>query len=186
MSQKKTIILVDIANIEHSLLNQKGSNIKDWKELMTAVCEEITGNQEFDAVVYMPISQPPQRWEHRKKTWLEGRGYLVIQKNKTMKSSTAYKADIDVELCVGFFRALEKEYEHIILFSGDGDFLPLFKLAADRNVKFSVASVPATTDSQLWKSAKSTGGKVFDIDDDSPGIEKQERQARSSKQPVHS
>ena len=182
MSQK-IIILADMANIEVSLYKQKKLQIKNWQALMTEACRELTGTEKFDAVMYMPVSQPPRDWEHKKKKWLEGKNFLVIQKNKVMKSAESYKANIDIELSIGLFKALEKQYDHIILFSGDGDFIPLFKFAEERGVQLSVASVADTADARLWKSAKQTRGKVFDIDGDSPGIEKKQY-ARSSKQPV--
>jgi uncharacterized LabA/DUF88 family protein len=76
--------------------------------------------------------------------WLDYNGFTIITKSAKEYTDHAsgrkrIKGDMDVNITVDALRAADW-LDHIILFSGDGDFCPLIKAIQDKGVRVSVVS----------------------------------------------
>ena len=79
--------------------------------------------------------------------WLEYNGYSVVSKpSKEFSDSEGrkrYKGSMDIEMAIHALR-LAQHVEHIVIFSGNGDFTPLVAALQDMGVRVSVASTLKT------------------------------------------
>ena len=76
--------------------------------------------------------------------WLDYNGFTIITKSAkeytdTVSGRKRVKGDMDVNITVDALQAAEW-LDHIILFSGDGDFSPLIKAIQRKGVRVSVVS----------------------------------------------
>src|SRR5262249_44238445 len=75
--------------------------------------------------------------------WLDYNGYTLVTKAAREYTDAAgrrrFKGDMDVEIAVDMLEA-GRFCDHAVLFSGDGDFLPVIEALARKGVRTSVVS----------------------------------------------
>ena len=89
--------------------------------------------------------------------WLDYNGYVVIQKpTKNFINAetgvTKIKGDMDVEIVVDMME-LSRRVDHIMLYSGDGDFVPAIRSVQKNGVFVSVVSAMSVAADELRRAA---------------------------------
>lgn len=136
----RTALFIDAANLAATTLamhfHMDFQKLKEWVEAnhelvsatyYTAVDTDENGNKNLQRLI-----------DH-----LEYNGYRVIQKPTkrflSRDGQRVIKGNMDVEICVDVLRMASK-VEHIMLFSGDGDFRYLLSAVQDIGCKVTVVS----------------------------------------------
>lgn len=73
---------------------------------------------------------------------------FVVRDDETGEETKITKANVDVEMTVDIIR-MSSRLDHVILFSGDGDFIPLVKAVQEMGVRVSCVSTQGMISSDL-------------------------------------
>ncbi len=79
------------------------------------------------------------------------------------------KANLDIEIVVDMFNTVD-QYNHVILFSGDGDFERAIELLRSKNTHITVVS----TEGMIARELRNATDRYIDLNDIRPQIEKVE------------
>ncbi len=80
------------------------------------------------------------------------------------------KANLDIEIVIDMFNTVE-QYDHVILFSGDGDFERAIELLRSKNTHITVIS----TEGMIARELRNATDRYIDLNDIRPEIEKVDR-----------
>ena len=98
--------------------------------------------------------------------WLDYNGYCVVTKpTKEFVDSTGrrkIKGNMDIELCIGALELADK-VDHIVLFSGDGDFRSLVEALQRKGVRVSVVSTISTQPPMVADELRRQADEFIDI-----------------------
>ncbi len=132
---EKTGVFIDAANNYHAFST---AGIKlDYEALLNAFqdkCQLITIRY------YSGVSDDP-KYKSIKSTidWLSYNGYVTVTKPVKVMEGGIVKANMDVEIAVDVMAAYPK-LNHVVLFTGDGDFVYLIQTIQKLGVKVSIVS----------------------------------------------
>ena len=142
-------VFVDAANIELAC-DRLRARI-NWKKLL----DYLTDNRQLiRAIAYSPVHDDPgvsletQRFAE---PFLD-KGFRVVTKPLKRFADGSIKANVDVEMTLDIIEMLDR-LDVVVLVSGDGDFQRLVEVVQARGVRVEVASVGASTASQLRNAA---------------------------------
>lgn len=136
----KTIAMIDGANTYGALRSLDFE--MDYKKLLGFL------NEKFDLLrinYYTAVHSDEDNHAVIKPLidWLSYNGYNVIQKPTTSFSdghgNTKIKGDMDIDIVVDMFLVADR-IDHIILFSGDSDFIPAIRALQNMGIKVTVIS----------------------------------------------
>lgn len=100
--------------------------------------------------------------------WLDYNGYTMITKpTKEFTDGSGrrkVKGNMDIELCVDAMR-LSDELDHIVLFSGDGDFRSLVQALQERGKRVSVVSTLDTQPAMIADELRRQADQFVDLAD---------------------
>ena len=120
--------------------------------------------------------------------WLDYNGYTVVTKPvKEFTDSTGrrkVKGNMDIELAVDAME-LANHVDHIVLFSGDGDFSPLVKAIQRKGVRVTVVSTISTQPPMVADELRRQADTFLDLTELMPRIGRDpgERSARMQNAP---
>ena len=122
--------------------------------------------------------------------WLDYNGYTMVTK-PTKEFTDALgrrkiKGNMDIELAVDAME-LAGRIDHMVLFSGDGDFRPLVEAVQRRGVRVSVVSTTSTQPPMIADELRRQADQFIDIVELQPKISRDptERAARETREPRH-
>lgn len=141
--REKIALFIDGANL-YAATKSLGFDI-DYRRLLTHFQEK---GYLLRAYYYTALAEDQEYSSIRPLIdWLDYNGYTVVTKpTKEFVDHTGrrkIKGNMDIELAVDVMEMAEA-VDHIVLFSGDGDFRPLVEAAQRRGRKVSVVSTLAT------------------------------------------
>ncbi len=140
---EKTVLFIDGANL-YSAARSLNFDI-DYKRLL----EEFRGRGRLLRAYYYTALIEDQEYSPIRPLvdWLDYNGYTMVTKpTKEYTDSTGrrkIKGNMDIEIAVDIMQ-MAKHCDHIILFSGDGDFRRLVEAAQHKGVRVSVVSTVRT------------------------------------------
>tara|TARA_B100000745_G_scaffold288410_1_gene225808 strand:+ start:362 stop:916 length:555 start_codon:yes stop_codon:yes gene_type:complete len=138
----------------------------DWK-LLHEHAEQMAGNRcrlsYFAALPPKDVENPVRRLTD----WLAFNGYTThikeTQNYTDNDGNTRFKGDVDVDVAIHMLEiAYNRGVDHIILFSGDGDYVPAIEAVKRRGIKVTAVSSKAMMSEKLRRAADNT---VFINDD---------------------
>jgi uncharacterized LabA/DUF88 family protein len=140
---EKTALFIDGANL-YATTKNLGFDI-DYKRLLKEF--QSRGNV-LRAFYYTALVEDQEYSSIRPLLdWLDYNGYTVVTKPaKEFTDSTGrrkIKGNMDIELAVDVME-LAEHLDHVVLFSGDGDFRPLVESVQRKGVRVTVVSTVAT------------------------------------------
>lgn len=118
--------------------------------------------------------------------WLDYNGYAVVTKpTKEFTDSQGrrkIKGNLDIELAIDALEIAEK-IDHMVLFSGDGDFTPLVSAMQRRGVRVTVVSTVTTQPAMIADDLRRKADHFLDLADLSAkiGRDPSERAAREAR-----
>ena len=112
--------------------------------------------------------------------WLDYNGYTLVTK-PTKEFSDAMgnrkiKGNMDVEIAVDMM-AMARRIDHVVLFSGDGDFRRLVEAVQREGVRVSVASTLRTSPPMVADELRRQADTFIDLQDLAPQIQREPRPA---------
>lgn len=140
---EKTVLFIDGANL-YSAARSLNFDI-DYKRLL----EEFRGRGRLLRAFYYTALIEDQEYSPIRPLvdWLDYNGYTMVTKpTKEYTDSTGrrkIKGNMDIEIAVDIMQ-MAKHCDHIILFSGDGDFRRLVEAAQHKGARVSVVSTVRT------------------------------------------
>ncbi len=112
--------------------------------------------------------------------WLEYNGYTLVTKpTKEFFDATGrrtIKGNMDVEIAVDMM-AIAGRIDHVVLFSGDGDFRRLVEAVQREGVRVSVASTLRTSPPMVADELRRQADTFIDLQDLAPRIQREPRPA---------
>lgn len=143
-----TALFIDGANL-HATTAALGIEI-DFRRLLS---EFESGGRVLRAFYYTLVTEDPKSSPVRPLTdWLDYNGYTVILKQAKEfldeGGRRRTKGTVSVELAVNAMQ-LAKRIDHMVLFSGDGDFRPLVRAMQRCGVRVTVVSTVSSEPSML-------------------------------------
>lgn len=110
--------------------------------------------------------------------WLDYNGYHVISKPAKevtdREGRRRVKGNMDIEIAVDMLRMAD-HLDHMILFSGDGDFRALVEAVQDKGVKVTVVSTRNTQRPMLGEDLRRQADAVIDLTDIEDAIGRRSR-----------
>ena len=180
-NSEKTAVFIDGANL-YATTKGLGFDI-DYKKLLKEF--QSRGNL-LRAFYYTALIEDQEYSSIRPLLdWLDYNGYTVITKPaKEFTDSTGrrkVKGNMDIELAVDAME-LAAHVDHIVLFSGDGDFRPLVESIQRRGVRVTVVSTIVTQPPMVADELRRQGDVFIDLADlhDKVGRDPAERAAREA------
>ena len=144
MAKEKVVLFLDYANINRAARENRYR--LDYHHLLHYVGE---GRFLVDAHCYVPINP---RNEHRADGVIEElwrSGYIVNTKMGTIAGGT-YKCNFDVEITMDVLKVVyQSKPDHIVLASGDADYVPLIQEVRKSGVRVEVAAFEGTTGADI-------------------------------------
>ena len=148
----RTLILIDGANLQPALKSiGLHLNYQLLRDSLADRCKLLTPR-------YYTALLPAQEHNPLKPLldWLAYNGYIVVSKQVKRFTDTAgvttTKGNMDIEIAVDAMQ-LSPHYDHLILFSGDGDFTYLVRTLQQLGKRVSVVSVMNTVADELRRQA---------------------------------
>lgn len=170
--QERMALFIDGANL-HTAAKTLGFDI-DYKKLLTFFAEKGVLIRAFyytallDDQEYSPIRPLVD--------WLDYNGYTMV--TKPLKEYTdslgrrRIKGNMDIELAIDMMEMAEK-VDHILLFSGDGDFKPLFEAVQRKGVRTTVLSTIRSNPPMISDDLRRQADNFIDLKDIMPYISRE-------------
>ncbi|MBS0185632.1 MAG: NYN domain-containing protein [Proteobacteria bacterium] len=167
--QEKIALFIDGANL-HTAAKTLGFDI-DYKKLLTFFAEKGVMVRAFyytallDDQEYSPIRPLVD--------WLDYNGYTMV--TKPLKEYTdsmgrrRIKGNMDIELAIDMMEMADK-IDHILLFSGDGDFKPLLEAVQRKGVRTTVVSTIRSNPPMISDDLRRQSDNFIDLKDVMPYI----------------
>jgi uncharacterized LabA/DUF88 family protein len=186
-NKEKLALFIDGANL-HATAKSLGFDI-DYKRLLR---EFRTRGDLLRAFYYTAVIEDQEFSSIRPLVdWLDYNGYTVVTKpTKEFVDQAGYrkvKGNMDVELAVDAMEFAD-HIDHMVLFSGDGDFRSLVEAVQRRGVRVSVVSTTSTQPPMIAHELRRQADQFVDIVELQPKISRDpaERAARETREPRHS
>lgn len=163
---ERTFIFIDGPN-NHSAARALGHQV-DFKKLLVAVCARA---RLIRAYYYTTI---PNTDEYKSIKplidWLDYNGYQVVTKPskelETADGRRRFKSNLDIELTVGALQhAIKGHMDHMLLFSGNGDYRPLVEAVQMAGVRVTVISALQTSPPVVADELRRTADFFLDLED---------------------
>ena len=145
---EKTGVFIDAANNYHAF---ESAEIRlDYEALLNAFqdkCQLVTIRY------YTGVTDNP-KYRYIKSTidWLSYNGYVTVTRPVKVMEGGILKANLDVEIAVDVMAAYPK-LDHVVLFTGDGDFVYLIQTIQRLGVKVSIVSGEKQISDELKRQA---------------------------------
>jgi len=179
--REKIALFIDGANL-HSTARALGFDI-DYKRLLQ---EFASKGYLLRAHYYTAIIEDQEYSSIRPLVdWLDYNGYRVVTKPVKEYTDSAgrrrFKGDMDIELAVDMFDLVET-VDHIVLFSGDGNFRRLVEAVQRRGRKVTVVSTLQTQPPMIADDLRRQADQFLDLAslEDKIGRDPAERAARAA------
>jgi uncharacterized LabA/DUF88 family protein len=162
--QERLAMFIDGANLYHAARNLDFDI--DYKSLLRWATER---GRLIRAYYYTAIDED-QEYSPLKPLvdWLDYNGYTMVTKPpKEFTDSTGRRktrSNMDVELAVDVME-LAPYLDHIMLFSGDGDFHPLVQAIQRKGIRVTVISTTKTNPPMVSDELRRTADNFFDLSD---------------------
>ena len=145
---EKTGVFIDAANNYHAF-ESAGVRL-DYEALLNAFqdkCQLVTIRY------YTGVTDNP-KYRYIKSTidWLSYNGYVTVTRPVKVMEGGILKANLDVEIAVDVMAAYPK-LDHVVLFTGDGDFVYLIQTIQRLGVKVSIVSGEKQISDELKRQA---------------------------------
>ena len=181
--ETRVVLLIDGANLFHTTQNLRFA--VDYKRMFDMFALYAT----VVRVIYFTPYKESLESTHGGNTayismqklidWMEYNGISVVKKKvqewtdaKTGKRKS--KANLDVDIAVGFVKALEY-CDRIYMFSGDGDFVPLISYGKDKGKQITVISSLVSNPVVVSDELRRVADDFIDLKDLRPYIERAEQ-----------
>jgi uncharacterized LabA/DUF88 family protein len=121
--------------------------------------------------------------------WLDYNGFMVVTKPAREFTDSLgrrkIKGNMDIEIAVDMMQ-LADSLDHIVLFSGDGDFRSLVEAVQEKGRKVSVVSTLITRPPMVADDLRRQADQFIDLNDLKPeiGRDMNEREARRTERPA--
>ena len=167
--QERIALFIDGANL-HTAAKTLGFDI-DYKKLLTFFAEKGVLVRAFyytallDDQEYSPIRPLVD--------WLDYNGYTMV--TKPLKEYTdsmgrrRIKGNMDIELAIDMMEVADR-IDHILLFSGDGDFKPLLEAVQRKGVRTTVVSTIRSNPPMISDDLRRQSDNFIDLKDIMPYI----------------
>lgn len=160
---KKAVLLVDYNNLEGTLKKLNVSiDMRALYELFAERCQLV------DARLYWAFDHENIHDSNRNHA-LATAGYTVTEKNLVVNHLGNRKGDMDVELVIDAMK-IPPSVEHVILFSGDSDFIPLINELRKNFKQVSVCSTRTLQTPVIRHEVIKAASYFYDIVDLLPAI----------------
>ena len=162
--QERLAMFIDGANLYHAARNLDFDI--DYKSLLRWATER---GRLIRAYYYTAIDED-QEYSPLKPLvdWLDYNGYTMVTKPpKEFTDSTGRRktrSNMDVELAVDVME-LAPYLDHVMLFSGDGDFPPLVEAIQRKGIRVTVVSTTKTSPPMVSDELRRTADNFFDLSD---------------------
>ncbi|MAX95572.1 MAG: NYN domain-containing protein [Alphaproteobacteria bacterium] len=162
--QERLAMFIDGANLYHAARNLDFDI--DYKSLL---CWATERGRLIRAYYYTAIDED-QEYSPLKPLvdWLDYNGYTMVTKPpKEFTDSTGRRktrSNMDVELAVDVME-LAPYLDHVMLFSGDGDFHPLVEAIQRKGIRVTVVSTTKTSPPMVSDELRRTADNFFDLSD---------------------
>ncbi|HCI46878.1 MAG TPA: NYN domain-containing protein [Rhodospirillaceae bacterium] len=162
--QERLAMFIDGANLYHAARNLDFDI--DYKSLLRWATER---GRLIRAYYYTAIDED-QEYSPLKPLvdWLDYNGYTMVTKPpKEFTDSTGRRktrSNMDVELAVDVME-LAPYLDHVMLFSGDGDFHPLVEAIQRKGIRVTVVSTTKTSPPMVSDELRRTADNFFDLSD---------------------
>src|SRR5215475_14384135 len=183
---EKTALFIDGANL-YATAKSLGFDI-DYKRLLREF--QSRGNL-LRAFYYTAVVEDQEYSSIRPLIdWLDYNGYTVVTKPTKEFVDQAgrrrIKGNMDIELAVDAME-LAGHIDHMVLFSGDGDFRSLVEAVQRRGVRVTVVSTTSTQPPMIADELRRQADQFVDIVELQPKISRDpaERAAREAREPRH-
>ncbi|MEO0392692.1 MAG: NYN domain-containing protein [Pseudomonadota bacterium] len=180
--QEHLAMFIDGANLYHAARNLDFDI--DYKSLLRWATER---GRLIRAYYYTAIDED-QEYSPLKPLvdWLDYNGYTMVTKPpKEFTDSTGRRktrSNMDVELAVDVME-LSPHLDHVMLFSGDGDFLPLVHAIQRKGIRVTVVSSTKTNPPMASDELRRTADNFFELADLADHFARAEREeSRRSRQ----
>lgn len=142
-ANERTALFIDGANL-YSASKALGADL-DYRKVLEEFgrrCRLVR------SIYYTAIAEDHQTPVRPLVDWLDYNGYMVVTKPARDYVDTQgrrrFKGDMDVDITVDLLE-LAPHLEHVVLFSGDGDFTPAVEAVQRRGVRVTVVSSTRTS-----------------------------------------
>ena len=162
--QERLAMFIDGANLYHAARNLDFDI--DYKSLLRWATER----GRLIRAYYYPAIDEDQEYSPLKPLvdWLDYNGYTMVTKPpKEFTDSTGRRktrSNMDVELAVDVME-LAPYLDHVMLFSGDGDFHPLVEAIQRKGIRVTVVSTTKTSPPMVSDELRRTADNFFDLSD---------------------
>jgi len=184
-SQERVALFIDGANL-YATSKSLGFDI-DYKRLLQHFRQRATLVR---ALYYTALAEDQEYSSIRPLIdWLDYNGYTMVTKPiKEFTDSTGrrkIKGNMDIELAVDAMR-LSDHLDHIVLFSGDGDFRSLVAALQQKGKRVSVISTLQTQPPMIADDLRRQADQFVDLADLEPSICRDPSQQRPPREPRES
>ena len=161
---QRTVIFIDFNNFEWTLKDLKVSiNFRDLRQVFAERCNLV------DCRAYWAFDYD-NAYDQEKNDRLQRAGFRVTHKNLVTNHLGARKGNMDAELVMDV-SDVPDNIEHIILFSGDQDFLPLIHKMRQKFKQVSICSTRHLQPPVIRHEVVRAATNFYDIVDLLPKIE---------------
>ena len=145
---ERTGVFIDAANNYHAF---ESAEIKLDYGVLLKILQDVC--QLVAIRYYSGVSDDP-KYRHIKSTidWLSYNGYVTVTRPVKILEGGTLSANLDVEIAVDVMAAYPK-LDHVVLFTGDGDFVYLVKTIQRLGVKVSIVSGEKQISDELKRQA---------------------------------
>jgi uncharacterized LabA/DUF88 family protein len=170
-SQERIALFIDGANL-YSAARGLGFDI-DYKKLLDAFA---TKGRLIRAFYYTALLEDQEYSPLRPLVdWLDYNGYTVVTKPAKeftdAQGRRRFKGNMDIELAIDMLE-LAGSVDHIVLFSGDGDFRRLVEATQRRGVRVTVVSTIRSQPPMVADELRRQADNFVDLSDLAPSIQR--------------
>jgi uncharacterized LabA/DUF88 family protein len=183
-SQERIALFIDGANL-YSAARGLGFDI-DYKKLLDAFA---TKGRLIRAFYYTALLEDQEYSPLRPLVdWLDYNGYTVVTKPAKeftdAQGRRRFKGNMDIELAIDMLE-LAGSVDHIVLFSGDGDFRRLVEATQRRGVRVTVVSTIRSQPPMVADELRRQADNFVDLSDLAPSIQRvhQNREPNGIREP---
>ncbi len=181
--EERLALFIDGPNL-HSAAKSLGFDI-DYKQLKTLFSEK---GRLIRAMYYTALLEDQEYSPLRPLIdWLDYNGFTVV--TKTAKEFTdamgrrRVKGNMDIDLAINMLEMAD-HLDHVVLFSGDGDFRPLVQAVQHKGVRVTVVSSMRTQPSMIADELRRQADNFIELNDLASEIARR-HEDRLQRAPVH-
>ena len=181
-SQERIALFIDGANL-YSAARGLGFDI-DYRKLLDLFANK---GRLIRAFYYTALLEDQEYSPLRPLVdWLDYNGYTVVTKPAKeftdAQGRRRFKGNMDIELAIDMLE-LASSVDHIVLFSGDGDFRRLVEATQRRGVRVTVVSTIRSQPPMVADELRRQADNFVDLVDLAPQIQRQPRDPNAVREP---